>query len=929
MYEQQCREVLEKVTNHPEIKQARLQEITLQELQQTIDSFPNGKAPDHDGVSHDLLKIMNEQNLKHLLAIMNSIIKNDNFSLPELLKSRFSLLHKGHGKDPLQIKNYRRITVSQTIQRLFDKILNERGYVQKVTDILEASQYGFLKGKSYEMPLLAVRIAISIAMERGLDLIIASFDARTFYPSCSPTIIMRENLMKETVGPAELKYENQTFKGRTSTLKEGQFLFGTIEEGQGLREGGVRSCYQSLLVQNITAGIIEKSGLGFKVEDKLYNYNLQADDIITMESTVEGMEAMIRLVEESSKIARIRQNVDKCGVLFISPRKEELKQKWESVMSNTDTLKIHCKEELEYLGTIITEKMNTKRNVIQKIEAADTAMIVIQATGFTTWRLLPAEDRVLLVKMFIIPKVIAGLNTMIVNQEEEHALIKFGTRLIRKCYHMGSSSPIAALHLMSGTMPLNIYLRLAVVNLFLRILATGDSPIREMVIDIGTGKIDLKSSWTVYVMKILKIHGCINPKELLQGANVTQANLNVIKRTYKKWITEDVFEKLLSKANEMPSSKYIDLNVCKPGKILETLKGGDTNNELRGGIYQAIMLAGGYLTDTKQDPEAVCEFCLRHPQKIEHYFWCSDIIQRYGWVWAEVIQLVEEPEMFQRCLINPRFRAQFLLNPEAAALCEFAIHRDQEGYRRIKELTRLYILYVHKARKRRRLEMTQQGMNLPPHRPPGVEKPELIPNKIKETWDSILKFNRIQKFPYPNLEIDSLEWKNNEIVQYQHLPIEVKKEWSRILSNRYRLQVNPTVPLYLNPQHQFRGLAHSNKQQDNHGLVPSNQQYHGLVLSNQQYHGLVFSNQQQHYHGWDPSNQQHQWIDPQQLGSYSQSIPLEYRIPPGMDSHLGTNYATMYPTYLWPQYNNFYLWPLMRSSPQWNNPYLLQDRWPL
>ena len=40
--------------------------------------------------------------------------------------------------------------------------------------------FGFLKGRSYEMPLLAVRIAISIAMERGMDLIkiIALFDAR-------------------------------------------------------------------------------------------------------------------------------------------------------------------------------------------------------------------------------------------------------------------------------------------------------------------------------------------------------------------------------------------------------------------------------------------------------------------------------------------------------------------------------------------------------------------------------------------------------------------------------------------------------------------------------------------------------------------------------------------------------------------------------
>ena len=240
--------------------------------------------------------------------------------------------------------------------------------------------------------------------------------------------------------------------------------------------------------------------------------------------------------------------------------------------------------------------------------------------------------------------------------------------------------------------------------------------------------------------------------------------------------------------------------------------------------------------------------------------------------------------------------------------------------------------------------MTQQGMNLPPHRPPGVEKPELIPNKIKETWDSILKFNRIQKFPYPNLEIDSLEWKNKEIVQYQHLPIEVKKEWNRILSKRHRLQVNPIASLYLNPQQQFHGLAHSNKQQYYHGLVPINQQYHGLVL-NQQYHGLVLSNQQHHYHGWEPSNQQHQWIDPQQIGSYSQSTPLEFRTPPVMDSQLGANYATIYPigmysqlrtnhaipypTYIWSQYNNLHMWPWISGNPQWNSLCLLQDRWPL
>ena len=101
--------------------------------------------------------------------------------------------------------------------------------------MIEKSQYRFLQGKSYEMPLLAIRIAISIALEKGLDLLLASFDAEKFYPSCSPYIIMRENFIYETVGPAEAKYERQTFRGRTSTLKEGEYLYGTITEDQRLR----------------------------------------------------------------------------------------------------------------------------------------------------------------------------------------------------------------------------------------------------------------------------------------------------------------------------------------------------------------------------------------------------------------------------------------------------------------------------------------------------------------------------------------------------------------------------------------------------------------------------------------------------------------------------------------------------------------------
>ena len=272
-----------------------------------------------------------------------------------------------------------------------------------------------------------------------------------------------------------------------------------------------------------------------------------------------------------------------------------------------------------------------------------------------------------------------------------------------------------------------------------------------------------------------------------------------------------------------------------------------------------------------------------------------------------MIQLIEEPEMFQRCLANPRFRAQFLLNPEAAALCEFAIHKDQEGYRRIKELTWLYILYIHKARKWRRQEMIQQGMNLPPHRPPNIDKPEQIPNKIKETWDSILQLIRIQKFPYTKLGIGRIDWDEGEIVRYQYLPIEVRYEWDKILANKHRLQMNRGngfIPITAQLQVDPAPAATLHPHHHHYGLGPNNQayQYEDLALNNQQY----------------------QWRVPQ-----CNSVQLDYRTFFEMNPQLGANHVIPRPTYIWPQCNNLQLWSWMRSSLQWNSLYLLQDRWPL
>ena len=73
-YEDQCREMIEEALRHPDIQNTRLEELTLNELKDIIQSFPNNKAPDIDGVSHDMLKCLDDENLEYLLDTMNKII---------------------------------------------------------------------------------------------------------------------------------------------------------------------------------------------------------------------------------------------------------------------------------------------------------------------------------------------------------------------------------------------------------------------------------------------------------------------------------------------------------------------------------------------------------------------------------------------------------------------------------------------------------------------------------------------------------------------------------------------------------------------------------------------------------------------------------------------------------------------------------------
>ena len=78
----------------PKVLSDRLPHVTMTELKEAILSFPDGKASDLSGCSHDFYKYLEDRNLELIRKWINSLFDSNNFVSPELSKSRFSLLFK-------------------------------------------------------------------------------------------------------------------------------------------------------------------------------------------------------------------------------------------------------------------------------------------------------------------------------------------------------------------------------------------------------------------------------------------------------------------------------------------------------------------------------------------------------------------------------------------------------------------------------------------------------------------------------------------------------------------------------------------------------------------------------------------------------------------------------------------------------------------
>ena len=163
------------------------------EIHQAIKSLNSGKSPDEMGLTAEHLKYSGETLLPTLVAIFNDIVRTK--TVPDVFKSGIITPVHRKGNDPCKMDNYRGITVSYILGKLFETVFLNR--LEELNKDQSQLQFGFTKGLSPTMASLILSEGILDSIQKGEPLYIAALNTQKAFHVVSHPIRMKCCTFKE------------------------------------------------------------------------------------------------------------------------------------------------------------------------------------------------------------------------------------------------------------------------------------------------------------------------------------------------------------------------------------------------------------------------------------------------------------------------------------------------------------------------------------------------------------------------------------------------------------------------------------------------------------------------------------------------------------------------------------------------------------
>jgi hypothetical protein len=311
--------------------------LSLGKIINGIRELPNGKAAGLTGIPNETLKLAVYPFSIILEKIFKFIWKEG--IIPQAWRESIikPIPKKG---DPKQIENYRPISLTESIRKLYEKLLIPK--LKEYIEPLDMAQNGFRNRRGCIDAIGTLQEWM--VQNRNKNRFMGFLDIKAAYDSVDRRILW-EKLRKRKIPDDLMKNLKGLFEKNTARVILGEKESPKIHLHRGLLQGSIISpALYSLFINDLAEDLKGNKRKRSKDDEETLLY---ADDIAIMTTRKERMDEMLKICEVHSKKNNYRYNIKKCEI----------------ISNDGDNIKFHIySEELKncknfiYLGVTINEK---------------------------------------------------------------------------------------------------------------------------------------------------------------------------------------------------------------------------------------------------------------------------------------------------------------------------------------------------------------------------------------------------------------------------------------------------------------------------------------------------------------------------------------------------------------------------------------------
>jgi exonuclease III len=301
--------------NFHDSEDEQLKLIDVQVISHCLSQMKCGKAPGIDNIETEHLMYAHPILIVQLCVLFNIMLKH--CVVPNLFFNGIiiPIVKDKHG-DTSDINNYRAITLSPCISKLFEMCL-----LEQYSDKLQSSplQFGFKKHIGCSHAIYTLQCVTDYFTSHGSTVNIALLDMSKAFDRVNHTILFKK-LVDKGLPTNVVRLLYIWYSNSNAFVRWGSATSQSFHLKAGVRQGGVLSPLLFVIYVDSVINRLQANGAGCTLGNVYVGCILYADDLLLISISVTEMQIMIDICTEELHTLDMVLNANKCCIMRVGCR---------------------------------------------------------------------------------------------------------------------------------------------------------------------------------------------------------------------------------------------------------------------------------------------------------------------------------------------------------------------------------------------------------------------------------------------------------------------------------------------------------------------------------------------------------------------------------------------------------------------------------